>query len=304
MALSKLTIDPVRTAIAMGFSPKGLIADQVLRRRKVEGELYVLEKLSMEEAFDLVPDEVGRTGQVNQAKVGSKPVTGQVIDHGLDFPVSKKDIGNTVIDKRTQGMKSNLNRILRNREKRVADLVFNASTYPAGNKVVLSGDAQWSHPASTPIEAIKAAANGMPVRPNTLVIGRVPWSVLQVHSNVRSQVLGTGGGVVTPERFAEVLEGIRVIVGDGFFNSANKNKPFAQGAFWGKHAALLYLSDDIEAGDDATFGLTAQHGERYVGEYDTPNAGLYGGVMMRVGESLNEHIVYPELGYFFQNAVA
>ena len=73
--------------------------------------------------------------------------------------------------------------------------------------------------------------------------------------------------------------------------------------FWGNSAALLYVGDKLN-GDDATFGFTAQFGTRYAGELQDPDVGLRGGVRFRVGESVDEHITCPALGYLFQDVLA
>ncbi len=308
MAISDITIDPVRTAIAIGYQQPNLIADQVLPRVPVEGAIYAYEKFSLEQSFDVVDDFVGREGKVRQARFASEVAHGHVKDYGLDFPIPNADLRGKppvpAMDRRTLAMKQNLARLLRNREKRVADLVFGAATYPTAQKATLSGDDQWSSDASTPLTAIRAAADSMVVWPNTLVVNSQTLFRLQRHPEIVAAVWNaqTANGFVGIDALKELLQVERILVGKGFFN-ASKGKSFVKTPFWGNSAALLYVGDKLNGGD-ATFGFTAQFGTRYAGELQDPDVGLRGGVRFRVGESVDEHITCPALGYLFQDVLA
>jgi hypothetical protein len=73
---------------------------------------------------------------------------------------------------------------------------------------------------------------------------------------------------------------------------------------WGKHCALLYISEQMADADQPTFGFTAQFGTRIAGTIDEPRSGLRGGQRVRVGESVLEVISANDTGYMFQNCVA
>ncbi|MFN8996736.1 MAG: phage capsid protein, partial [Pseudomonadota bacterium] len=73
---------------------------------------------------------------------------------------------------------------------------------------------------------------------------------------------------------------------------------------WGKHAAALFISEDMANADQPTFGFTAEFGQRIAGTMDEPKMGLRGSVRIRVGESVKEVIAANDAGYYFENAVA
>jgi len=83
---------------------------------------------------------------------------------------------------------------------------------------------------------------------------------------------------------------------------------------WGKDAALLHINDDADPTSDAvagrpTFGFTAvfqgDAGEDLMsGSIEDPDMGMRGGIRQRVGMSYKKLISAPELGYFFEDAVA
>ena len=73
---------------------------------------------------------------------------------------------------------------------------------------------------------------------------------------------------------------------------------------WGPHAAFIYRDRLADTQNGTTFGFTAQWGGRISGSQFDGDIGLRGGQRVRVGESVKELITAPDLGYFFENAVA
>ena len=53
-----------------------------------------------------------------------------------------------------------------------------------------------------------------------------------------------------------------------------------------------------------TWGFTAQYGTRIGGKWEDKNVGLYGGVVVRVGERVVEQVVAKDVGYLLQNVIA
>ena len=72
----------------------------------------------------------------------------------------------------------------------------------------------------------------------------------------------------------------------------------------GPHASFIYRDRLADTRNGTTFGLTGQWGDRVSGSIADPNIGLRGGQRVRVGESVKELVTAPDLGFFFENAVA
>jgi len=104
----------------------------------------------------------------------------------------------------------------------------------------------------------------MLVKPNTFVLGRSVWTAVKRHPKVVAAVLGSASssGRVTKEALADVLEIDRIIVGEGWVNTARKGQTANMVRCWGKHAALLYVNPNADTERGITFGLTAQWGTR------------------------------------------
>lgn len=306
---------PQYTAIALAYQNKELIADQVLPRTEVTAREFKWDLRTKAESFTVPSTLVGRKGQPNEVEFTAVEQTSSVVDYGLQFLVPNEDIeaarskpGLDPLGTHTEGT---TNLILLDREKRVADLVFAAATYPTGNKVTLSGTSQWSDfNNSDPVAAIMSAAEGMLMRPNTLVLGSQTAFQLRRHPKIIAAAFPTGGnaaqgGVASWQAIADLLEVERILIGRAWINTAKPGQTPTMVRLWGKHAALLRISPMARVrGDDISFGMTAEYGTRVAYTRPDPDIGLRGGVRGKVGESVKELITAPDCGYFFENAVA
>lgn len=306
---------PQYTAIALAYQNKELIADQVLPRTEVAAREFKWDLRTKAESFTIPSTLVGRKGQPNEVEFTAVEQTSSVADYGLQFVVPNEDIeaarskpGLDPLGTHTEGT---TNLIMLDREKRVADLVFSAATYPTGNKVTLSGTSQWSDfNNSDPVAAIMSAAEGMLMRPNTLVIGSQTAFQLRRHPKIIAAAFPTGGnaaqgGVASWQAIADLLEVDRIIIGRAWINTAKPGQTPTMVRLWGKHAALLRINPIARVrGDDISFGMTAEYGSRVAFTRPDPDIGLRGGVRGKVGESVKELITAPDCGYFFENAVA
>ncbi len=307
------------TAISVMYRNAGLIADRVLPRVPVM--LPTFEYTVFPTGLDFtVPDtKVGRLGKPNQLFPSSDKVPGAVMPYGLEVPVPRRDqriaaamaaaFPQAAATQNPMDMAAMLctDVLLLDREIRAANLVFSLNTYLAGQRVTLSGNAQWSdYVNSNPINAITAAMDLMLVRPNIGVIGRQAFTVLSQHPKVVGAVLGNAGtsGVVTAAALAGVLGLQEIVIGDAWVNNARLGQAATQVRTWGKHMALLSIN--ALGGPDGmpSFGWTAQFGERVGATIFDPDIGLYGADNVRIGEEVKEVIAAQPCGYFFQNCVA
>lgn len=300
------------TAVAIAYMNKTLIADEVLPITPVSKKFTWI-KHTKEEGFTPPDDKVGRKGQPNQVSFTGSEETSSTEDYALDDPIPQDDIdannipGYDVTGKSTEFL---MNLLMLRREKRVADVVFNADTYPAGNKVTLTGTAQYSdYTNSTPMSDLLARLDVPLMRPNSLTYGNDAWRVFRQHPEVVEYVKSTGAGsdakgMVSREQVAEALEVENIFVGQGWINIANKGQPANFVRVWGKHIAAFYRDTLAGPQRGTTFGMTGQWGTRIAGQITDPDIGMRGGIRNRVGWSHKEIVTAADLGYFIQNAVA
>lgn len=319
MATAPFVIVPALCAVAVMYRQGKRIADDVLPRVPVDTESFRYIKYSVADSFNAPDTRVGRLSAPNQITWGSSEQTDSVNDEGLDSPVPNKDILAWQKAREIgQGMASQVDPLAlatemvmetveNRREVRAANLVFNASSYGANNKVTLSGTGQWSDYAnSDPLVAIKGYFDTMLVRPNIGVLGRLVATKLCMHPKVVGAVFknGTTGGSVPIRALADQLELDDIYVGDAYVNTAAPGQAATMSRVWGKHAAFTFRDKQANTRGKVSFGYTAQYGDRIAGTLEDGRIGLRGGVMVRAGESVKELVTANDLGFFVQNAIA
>lgn len=309
-AIRPFPINPQMTAIALAYrNPDiALIADDVLPRTPTAQEFKWL-KYVLADGFTVPDARVGRKSAPNEVDFSATEMLDKVADYGLDDLIPNEDMeaDNQGVDPLGTAVAYLTNLVNLAREQRAAALVFNTASYAAGQFVTLSGTGQWSDTAnSDPVAAIGDALDIPVMRPNIATFGQQTWTKLRRHPKIVQAIRNTnqGAGMVTRQEFADFFELQNVYIGAGFANTVRKGQTAALSRVWGKHASFLYR--DRSAGPQAgvTFGFTAAWGDKIAGNMDEPKLGLTGCVRARVGERVKEVVCAPDVGYFFQNAVA
>jgi len=309
MAKFPFPVTPEMIAIAIAYHNKKMIADEVLPRVTVGKKVFKFLKYALAQGFTIPDTRVGRKSQPNEVDFNATETESSVEDFGLDDPVPQDDIDNAPDnhDPLGQAVEGIMRLVELDREVRTANLVFNANSYGANNKVTLSGTDQFSDFAnSDPIGMIMDALDSMIMRGNIAVIGRPVWSMLCRHPKIVKAVLGNSGdsGVARREDVAALLELDQILVGEAWVNTAKKGQAATLARTWGKHISLIHQDKTANTRNGATFGYTAQYGTRIGGHEPDSKIGLRGGQRCRAGESVKEIICADDLGYFIQNAVA
>lgn len=308
------TPSPQYTAIALAYTNREMIADQVLPRINVTAREFKWDQHTKADAF-LVPDtQVGRKGAPNEVEFSAVEVDSSVKDYGLDDVVPREDIeaaaGKPALDPLGRATEGVTNLIMLDREIRTADLVFTAATYPVGNKVQLSGNDQWNEyaqSASDPVEDILTGKEAALMPYNTCVMGEAVWFALRRHPKLLAAyfpINATGGGILSLQQFAELFEFDRVLVGRAYKGTNKPGQTLALSRVWGNHFAMMHQNPLASLrGNGITFGATAAYGTRFASTMDEPKVGLRGATRVRVGESIKELITASDCGYFVEDAI-
>lgn len=254
-------------------------------------------------------DSVGPRSNANEIDWGVSTDNFSVKDHAFADYVAQEEIDNAdaglnpLIDT-TDFLNQQLDMA---QEKRVADIAFTAANYPAGNKVVLSGTAQWSGAADDPLKNIMDAVEGCFIRANTLVFGAEAWMVFRRLSEVLDALRGFGsaprGGIATAEDILKLFEVERVLVGRMRVITTKKGQTSAFGRIWGKHCAALYVEPRPSL-KSITFGATFSEMQRTVMRGFDEKKGAKGAVYLKAAWNSDEKIIASDCGYLIENAVA
>lgn len=175
---------------------------------------------------------------------------------------------------------------------------------------------QWNDPASTPIEDIRTAKTTVQAltgfRPNVLTLGRQVYDKLVDHPDIVARVdqgqTPVGPALVTRQRIAAIFEVDEILVMDGIQNTALEGATNAHSFIGGKKALLSYRPPApglMTPSAGYTFSWTGHLG-----------SGAMGGRVLsfrmqniksdrvEIEMAFDQKVVAPELGYFFDTAVA
>ncbi len=295
-------------AVVISYSNAQMIADSVMPRVPVGQQDFKYLSQNMADQFSVPETRVGRKSAPNQVESVGTLTPATVYEYGLDDIVPVNDIKNAPegVDPVANAAEFVMKLVTLDRELRVATAVFNAANHT--NKVTLSGTSQWSDYAnSDPMTALLTALDVPVQRPNVMTIGRAAWTKFTLHPKVIDFINGKGGqtGSVTRQQVANALELDEILVGGAFVNTARKGQAATMQRAWGKHCALTYRETPSDAQSAATWGFTAEFGDRIADtQYGKDFGGLEGGYKTRAGERVNEIVSAPDLSYFLQNVIA
>lgn len=302
-------LNPTLTGIALAYQNEAFIADRVLPRVPVGGELYQWNEYTTEEKFTIPDTAAGRSGRVNEVEFTSQKRESSVRDYGLEDPIPNADIqaaAGTNFNPLGHATEMLTELILLDREKRVADLIQNPANYSAAHKEAPTSGDKWDHADSKPLIQLSDALEVPMARPNVLILNGVSSLALRRNPSVVRAFNGTTGadGMVPLEFIREVLELDEIIVGRGKYNAAKRGQDMNLNQLWGNHALLIHRNAQARPQGGITFGWTAQWGGRIAGDYEDRNIGLRGGRRVRVGESVDEKIVASDVAFLIQSVTA
>ena len=304
-------VDPELTGLVIAYQNGEFIADRVLPRigPPLGTDTFKWWKFDFADGITEVDTKVGRKGVPNEVEFPATELEASTDDYGLDDLVPIDDVNKASATYNPLGRAAEgvMDLVLLGRERRVANLVFSAATYPAGNKTTLAGTSQWSHADSDPIADITAAQDTLIMRANVLVLGRQSWTALSTNPVILKSINRSNGdtGIASRQQVADLFELEEIVVGQAWGNAAKKGQAASLARMWGKHASLI-RRDSLADGSKSrpTFGMTRQYGTRVSGQIPEPKVGLRGAIRVRSGESVKELITAPDLGYFFQDVAA
>lgn len=307
---TQYTEDPVLTAIAVAYhNPDAtLIADEVLPRVKVGGLKFGYQTYNEADSFTVPDTRIGRRSSPNMVEIDGQDATGECADYGIGVPLDNDTIAEAErkgFDPRKQATERATNIVLLDREIRVRDVVFNAASYNAANKIQLAGTSQFSDFVnSDPIGQITDMLDGCFMRPNKLVFGQRSWSITRRHPDILKAINHNSGdkGMASRQAMADLFEVDQVLVGASRVNLAKPGQPVGIARVWGSHIAGVFIDRTVNTGGGVTFGFTAQYGDRVAGTKDL-DIGLRGGISVRAGETVKELAIANRAGCFIQDAV-
>ena len=302
--------DSILTGMSVKYRNEAMIWPSLMPVVKVgkrSDAYYIYNKA---DSYTLPDDKLGPKSLPNEVDWGVSTDNYSVADHGLGDWIPQEEIDNADNPLQPEvDTNDNLNLQLDiAQERRVSNIVFAAGSYPTGNKVQLSGTAQWGQSADNPIKDVLTAIETCFMRANTVVMGADAWLVYRALPEVLDAVKGSSryqgspGGLATVDEVRGLFEVDNWIVGRSRYNTAKEGQAPTYARLWGKHCAALYVEGKPGI-RTVTFGVTFAETLRSTMRDFDAKRGVKGAHFIKVAWNSCEKVVASDVGYFIQDCV-
>lgn len=255
-------------------------------------------------------------GGYSRGKWKFDPATYACDEHGAEEPVDDREakMYAEYFDAELVSTERAYASVLRNQEKRVADLIFNTTTW-TGSSLTTAVGTPWSTIATAvPITNVEAAVqkvyDGSGLKANALICNWKVFRNLRNCTQIVDRIASAGAGSatkasdITPQMLAQVFDLDFVFVAGGSKNTAAEGQTATVGQIWSSSYAMVCRvatgSDFREpcigrifhwAEDGSTIGGTV---ESYREEQTRSN-------IVRVRHDVDELVLYAQAGHLLSN---
>lgn len=264
--------------------------------------------------YDLVNQYVGRKSQVHEIDdYLSTLVSGVVEDYFLDYALPVRDSMQqncTPCDALGFDLKAKYARMLVDqiklgREKRAADLAFDAALFAASNKVTLGAGNEFNATgggATNPLDFLGDLIAGALQPYNVMVMSLKTWYKIARNPAFLGNV--DNRGVASKEGVAALLGLDKICITNAKTNTAASGSAPVIEDLVSDKILLAHVSPSFVMTDcpSATFGFTARMGDMVAAEYFDFKKGGLGANYLRVG-MMEKMVAAYDQGYLISNAV-
>ena len=255
-------------------------------------------------------------GGYSRGKWKFDPAVYATYEHGAEEPVDDNDVKNYAeyFDIEAVSTARAYSAVLRNAEKRVADAVFNATTWNGASLTTGISD-EWDDAANavpaTDVEAaVQKIYDNSGLWANALVINRKVFRNLRNCASIIDRINSAGAGSpskasdVTVDMLKAVFDLEHIIVAGASRNSAKEGQTATPTQIWSdEYAMVCRISTSVDMRDPC-IGRTfhwSQDGSSIGGTVETYRDETVRGDVVRVRHQVGEVVLYPEAGHLLSN---
>lgn len=246
--LSNLRIvNTVLSNLAVGYTNGAFVATALMPYVSVDKEAGLV-PIFNKDHFKVYATERAlraKSNRINPGDVGTTPYA--LTEHDLESAIDYREEAESAFPLQRNATMQVTEGIRLRHEKMVADLVQNAATYAASNKIALSGTDSFTDPDSDPegvIDDAKAAVRSKIVKdPNTMVIGYSMWRSLKKHPKLKAILSDTRPRLVQLADLREIFEIPNIVIGRAVFAT----DAGVTSDIWGRNAVLAFVPDAPQA---------------------------------------------------------
>lgn len=239
-------------------------------------------------------------------------------EHGAEEPVDDREakMYAEYFDAEVIAAKRAFNSVLRNAEQRVADAIFNTTTWTGASLTTDVSGTPWATIASAvPLTNVEAAVqkvyDGSGLWPNALVINRKVFRNLRNTAQVIDRIASSGAGNrnlasdVTVDMLAQAFDLDYIIVAGGSYNSAKEGQTATPAQLWSSTYAMVCKvatsSDFREPCIGRTFHWGGD-GSNEDGQMETYRDEVVRSNVIRVRHDVDEIVLYAQAGHLLKIA--
>jgi hypothetical protein len=297
-------VDPVLTNIARGYTNSAYIGTflaPIVPVKKEAGKIPQFGK----EAFKLYNTERAIRAKSNRlSPEGRTTIDFVLTEHDIEYPIDYREAEEDIFNLQVYATQTTIDIILLRLEKEIADKVQDLNTYPANNKITLSGTSKFTNPDSDPIGVIEAGKDAIRSsigkKPNVMVMGPATYRALKNHAKIIDRIKYSMKGVVTTDILAQIFDIPTVLVGEAIY--ATDNGQFSD--VWQDNIVLAYVAPAPAEGVTRTpyepsFVYTLRkEGKPETDRYDEVGGKLH---IVRTTDLLTVKIVGADAGYLIND---
>lgn len=320
---SQVHMDQPLTNLTIAYAQEqsNFIADKVfpiVGVSKQSDKYYIYDRDNMNRTGDvqaLAPrTEVNRIGM----SLSEDSYYADVYGLGMDFEQQMLANEDAMLNVRSAGAQTLLNRLLIHREEKFADTFFSAGVW--GSETTPAN--LWSdYTNSTPIVDVVNARRTMQLKsggykPNTLVVGKEVRDILINHPDILARLNGgatvTNTALITDAKIAEIFEVENFYVMEAVKNTSVEGVAESNAFIGGKHALMAYVAPNAGLMTPMAGGTFAWNTLEGVNNLGITVESFSDDALkrMQVAEHIQVKMAYDmkvtgaDLGYFFNGVVA
>lgn len=299
--------------------------DQLMNRNGFIGHLVapVFEAAEQAGTYGLIPvkqllkePQIGRNsrGDYNRTDFTFEDTTYATVEHGLEMPIDRRraKIYRDFFDFETVCTANVLDVVLRAAEKRIADMIFNATTFASYTAAV---SIQWDNlttavPITDVETAVRAVWANTGIWPDSIAINRHVFRNLRLCTQIIDKIASSGGGSsiepgkITAAQIASCFDLKNVFIAGSARDSANEGQAVSISSVWSNEYAMIFKAAETNNIEEPCLARTLHWGEdgsQIGGTIETYYADASRGDVVRVRHETQEKIQYAALGYLLSN---
>ncbi len=300
----------------MEMNRNGFIANRVAPVANVADQKGTMGIIDLKQF--LKEPETGRDSRGNYNRTGYnfKDFAYETAENGIELPIDRRraKIYREWFDFEAMSTRVALDIVLRAYEYRVANLLYDATTFASNKTDVTHEWNDWTHaePLTDVIKGKRSMWEATGLYPNALIINKRQFDSLRMNAQVIDKLESGGAGesikpgAVTRQMLADCFDLEEIVVSDSARDSANEGQSASIAPMWSDEYAMLARLARTTNPEEPCLARTihwSEDGSQIGGTIEMYYEDSSRGDVVRVRHETEEKIFYKALGHLFTNVI-